>query len=91
MRRCARDWAWNQKLSPTLKLVLVALAEYVSKNDDCWPCEESLGEMTGLPMRAVSKAVRELEASGLILCLRLTLMKEKRKYCGISCFVDWSG
>jgi DNA-binding MarR family transcriptional regulator len=91
MRRRARDWAWDQKLSPTLKLVLVALAEYVSKDDDSWPCEESLVEMTGLPLPSVSKAVRELEASGLILCLRLRLMKEKRTYCGIRCFVDWPG
>jgi hypothetical protein len=91
MIRCTRDWAWAQKLSPTLKFVLVGLAEYVSKDDDCWPCEESLAQMTGLPISTVMKAMHTLEAKGLILCLRLKVMKEKRKCCGVSCFVDWSG
>jgi DNA-binding MarR family transcriptional regulator len=91
MSRCAKDWAWYQRVSPTQKLVLVALTEQMSQEPDSWPGEECLSELTGLPMRAVTKAMRELEAKGLILCLRLKLMKEKKKCCGLSCFVDWSG
>ncbi|PVV10702.1 MAG: hypothetical protein B6D77_08010 [gamma proteobacterium symbiont of Ctena orbiculata] len=90
MSRCTRDWAWDQKLSPTLKLVLLALAEYISEDVDRWPSEKRLEQQTGLPMRVVIKAVGELEAMGLILCLRLRLMKEKRMCCGINCFLDCS-
>jgi hypothetical protein len=70
-------WAWDQRVSPTQKLVLLALAEFASEAYDCWPGEERLMQLTGLPVRAVSKAVRGLETKGLILCLRLKLIKEK--------------
>ena len=78
MSRCARDWAWEQRIRPTLKLVLIALADHASESYDCWPGEERLVELTGLPALAVNKAIHHLEAKGLILCLRLKLIEEKR-------------
>jgi hypothetical protein len=87
MSRCARDWVWGQSVTPSQKLVLLALAERLCEDNDSWPCEASLGEHTGLPIPVVAKAIQALEAQGMILCLRLKLMKEKRR-CGLSCFID---
>jgi DNA-binding MarR family transcriptional regulator len=77
MNRYVMAWAWDQRVSPTQKLVLLALAQHASETYDCWPGEERLMELTGLPLHAVSKAVCDLETMGLILCLRLKLIREK--------------
>ncbi|MES9969531.1 MAG: helix-turn-helix domain-containing protein [Candidatus Thiodiazotropha sp.] len=82
MSRCIRGWAWEQKISPTLKLVLLALAEYISEEADRWPSEKRLEQLTGLPGPVVIKAIKQLEAKGLILCLRLCLIREKGICCG---------
>jgi hypothetical protein len=63
-------------VSPTQKLVLIDLTEQMSQEYDSWPGEERLSKLTGLPMQAITKALRELVAKGLVLCLRLKLMKE---------------
>lgn len=88
MNRCAGDWVWNQRISPTQKLVLIALAEHASEAYDCWPGMERLMALTGLPTRAVDKALRDLEAKGLILCLRLKLFKDNRGCSGICCCLN---
>jgi DNA-binding MarR family transcriptional regulator len=85
MNRCIRIWVWDQRITPTQKLVLLALAEHASVTFDCWPGGARLMELTGLPVRSVNKALRDLEAKGLMLCLRLMLVKGHRKGCGIRC------
>ncbi len=82
------DWAWDQRVSPTQKLVLLAFAGHASEAFDSWPSELRLGQLTGLPMRAVRKAVHELEAKGLLLCLRLRLKREMRTCCRAGCRAD---
>jgi DNA-binding MarR family transcriptional regulator len=84
-------WAWEQRVSPTQKLVLLAFAGHANEVFDCWPSEARLGELTGLPVRTVRRAVHELEAKGLILYLRLRLKQDRRICCRAGCRADWSG
>ena len=60
----ARDWAYRQALRAPEKPVLVALAEHVGgAGRECWP---SLALMTGYSERTVRRALRALEAAGLV-------------------------
>ncbi|WP_419617837.1 helix-turn-helix domain-containing protein [Thiolapillus sp.] len=63
----ARDWAYSQALAAPAKFVLVALAEHVSgEGRECWPSVSRLARMTGCAERTVQRALRTLEAAGLI-------------------------
>lgn len=73
-----RDWAWGQGISPMQKLVLLALVEHANEEGDYWSSEEGLRNMTGLSPHELHTTVQELETMGLILCLRLMLVREKR-------------
>lgn len=55
-----KDWAWSQDISPTQKLVLLALARHADKAGRCWPKMTTLMSMTGLKKRTVIYAVNEL-------------------------------
>jgi hypothetical protein len=63
----ATAWAWTQK-APThgAKLVLLALADHADEIGLCWPSLERVASMTGLSVRAVRMALRDLEASVMI-------------------------
>ena len=63
----ARDWAYSQALAAPAKFVLVALAEHVSgEGRACWPSVSRLARMTGYAERTVRRALRALEAAGLV-------------------------
>lgn len=63
----ASNWAYEQRLAPTLKAILVALAyRHNAASGQCNPSVETLAAMTGLSARAVQYGLRELEAAGLI-------------------------
>ena len=63
----ARDWAYSQALAAPAKPVLVALAEHVSgEGRACWPSVSRLARMTGYAERTVRRALRALEAAGLV-------------------------
>ncbi|WP_419607742.1 helix-turn-helix domain-containing protein, partial [Thiolapillus sp.] len=57
----------SQALAAPAKFVLVALAEHVSgEGRECWPSVSRLARMTGCAERTVQRALRTLEAAGLI-------------------------
>ena len=68
MSERAWDWAWRRRgLTPTRRLVLLALAEYAEDNGEtCMPAPWLLRRMTGLSRRGVAKTLNALEAAGLI-------------------------
>ena len=48
MSNAAITWAWQQKVPPGEKLVLVALADYAHPDTNiCWPGQNSIAKMTG--------------------------------------------
>ena len=59
--------AWEQDLRPTLKLVLVALADHADPGDGtCWPGLGRIARLTGLDRRTVQRSLREMEGAGLL-------------------------
>lgn len=60
-------WAFKRQTgSPTLKAVLVALANYADEDGLCWPSQRRLSEDTELSLRAVRDALSALERAKLI-------------------------
>jgi len=62
----ARDWAYSLALRAPAKPVLVALAEHIKDQPQCWPSMNRLAEMTGYDRRTVRRAIRKLQDCGLI-------------------------
>jgi hypothetical protein len=63
----AVSWALNLKVgSPTLKLVLIAVANYADENGCCWPSQERIAKDTELTDRAVREALKKLQSLGFI-------------------------
>jgi predicted Rossmann fold nucleotide-binding protein DprA/Smf involved in DNA uptake len=63
----AMTWAWQQKVSPTQKLVLLALAD---RADEFRNCEASLTRLiseTGLTLEQIGRAMAKLEIQGLVI------------------------
>ena len=55
-----------QGLSPTEKLVLLALSNYADENMRCWPSQRRLAHDTGLSARCVRTTLAKLSEKGLI-------------------------
>lgn len=70
----AITWAWtvpagtgHGRISPSLKLLLVALADSANEaSNACWPSVARLAAMTGLGERSVRRLLPDLVASGLV-------------------------
>ncbi|MFC6790601.1 helix-turn-helix domain-containing protein [Methylobacterium komagatae] len=63
----AHAWAKTVRAgSPTLKAVLVAIADYADQAGRAWPSQERLAEDTEFSVRAVRNAILGLEANGLL-------------------------
>ena len=61
------SWAFQQKLSPTEKLVLIALADHANDEDfTCWPSLTHLVKKTCLSRKTVWKAIDKLADKGLV-------------------------
>ena len=61
------EWAWEQKLPATEKLVLLALARHTNNGSGlCWPSTATLGDLTGLHNQTVSRAITRLRKRRLI-------------------------
>ena len=68
MSRKATDWAWRiQASSPSIKLVLLALADRADDAGECYPSVERLEADTGLNRKTIIKATRELEKTGAVI------------------------
>lgn len=61
--------AWALKLevgSPTLKFVLIAVANYADDNGRCWPSQERLARDTELTDRCIRESLKKLEEKGFL-------------------------
>lgn len=63
----ATRWAWQQKgLSPSEKLILLALADRCGADDTAYPSYQTLVDDTGLDRKTIWSALRRLEEAGII-------------------------
>jgi len=60
------NWAWRQVLTPTLKLVLMALADAADDQGVCWPSVSTLAKKCSVSTRTVQRSLRVLIDSGLL-------------------------
>jgi hypothetical protein len=66
MSREARDWAWQQPVKNSHKLVLLALAEYADAQGYCFPGRTTISDKTRLHKSTVTVALAALENDGYI-------------------------
>ncbi len=66
----ASAWAWKIKLSAAQKLVLLALADHSDNKGICWPGKRGLGAKTGLCLKTIKSAIKDLEAAGYLVVNR---------------------
>lgn len=63
----ATMWAWSLDLLPTVKMVLLAIADkHNATTGDCYPSHALLVKMTGLSLSAVKIAIRKLDSMGVL-------------------------
>ena len=60
MSRAATDWAWKQDLKPSLKLVLLSMADRAGEEHECWPAVSRLSKDTGLNSKTIRTALKQL-------------------------------
>jgi hypothetical protein len=60
------NWAWQQALTPTLKLLLMALADAADNQGVCWPSISTLAKKCSVSTRTVQRSLRVLIDSGLL-------------------------
>lgn len=61
------NWAWRQALTPTFKLVLMALADAADDQGICWPSVSTLARKCTISKRTVQRSLRVLTGSGLLI------------------------
>jgi DNA-binding transcriptional MocR family regulator len=60
-------WSWTvPRLTPTQRLVLLAICDAANNSGECWPSQACLAEKTGLTDRSVRSALKALEERGLL-------------------------
>ena len=62
----AMNWAWQQQLSPTPKLILMALADAADDQGICWPSVATLASKVGVSTRTVRRVMQELISGELL-------------------------
>jgi hypothetical protein len=60
------NWAWGLRLKPTLKFVLMALADAADDGGYCWPSIPTLAFKTCLDDRSVQRILNRLKADQLV-------------------------
>lgn len=60
-------WAWEQRLPPSLKLVLMALADAADDAGQCWPSLRTLAAKCCVSERTVQRVMKDFERMGLLL------------------------
>lgn len=61
------NWAWQQTLTPTLKLVLMALSDAADDQGVCWPSVATLAKKCSVSTRTVRRSLRVLTDSGMLI------------------------
>lgn len=62
----AMNWAWSLKLRPSVKFVLMALADAADDDGYCWPSIPTLARKTCLDDRSVQRILNRLKAEDLV-------------------------
>lgn len=60
------NWAWDQTLEPSAKLVLMALADIADDDGACFPRVKTLAQKCCLGERTVRRILKRFEDSGLL-------------------------
>ncbi len=60
------NWAWGLPLRPSVKFVLLALADASDDTGTCWPSIPTLATKTGLDPRSVRRILNHLKANGFL-------------------------
>lgn len=60
------NWAWLQSLKPTIKFVLMALADAADDDGYCWPSVPTLAKKTCMDGRSVQRILKILREANLI-------------------------
>lgn len=60
------NWAWAQELSPTPKLILMALADAANDKDECWPGIPFIARKCCVSERTVQRVLQDFDASKLM-------------------------
>ena len=61
------EWAWRIQVSPTQKLVALALADHANEECECWPSLGRIAQRTGLSKTAIKEAMNALERAQLVI------------------------
>jgi hypothetical protein len=61
------NWAWQQQLSPTPKLILMALADAANDFGVCWPSVSTVATKCCVSIRTVRRVMQKLAACRLLL------------------------
>lgn len=60
------NWVWGQRLTPAVKMVLLALADAADDEGVCWPSVPTLAGKCCISTRTVRCILQELVANGLL-------------------------
>ena len=63
----AMNWAWGQKLPPTPKLILMALADSANDLDECWPGIAFIADKCNVSERTVQRVLQQFVNTGLMM------------------------
>jgi len=66
MSIAAMTWAFQQKLPPTQKLILLALADFANDSGSCWPGVRTVAEKAGVSRATLFRHLDSLEQLRLI-------------------------
>ncbi len=61
------NWAWQQRLSPNLKLILMALFDAADGDGVCWPSVATIAEKCNVSTRTVRCGLQSLIENGLLV------------------------
>jgi hypothetical protein len=63
----AMNWAWGQKMAPTPKLILMALADSANDVDECWPGIPFIADKCCVSERTVQRVLQQFVNTGLMI------------------------
>lgn len=60
------NWAWEQKLPPVPKLILMALADNADDHGYCWPKMKTIAAKCSTSERTIQRTIKTLLAAGML-------------------------
>lgn len=61
------NWAWEQALPPTSKLILMALADAASDEGICWPGIKTVARKCNVSARTVQRTIKVFVTTGVLM------------------------